>query len=347
MAQAKIPVTLVTGYLGSGKTTLINASLACLDSFDLMSGKRLAVIVNEFGAVGIDGILLAQNVSADQVFELANGCLCCVVTSDFKKTLDQLPRDRIDHIVIETSGAADPTAILRLFWGAPELNARYRLDSVVCAVDAVNFLNTLERDRVALLQALVADTLLITKTNSVSLNVLSQLRQTFGELNPTAEVIEHDFSDSAQTLPLQKIFDAKVYQPKQSFQRLRDLPELTQSHGDLTSVAVTWVGQVSLRCMQEFFRKLVLAGPNGFGDQVIRTKALLHVEGQTRPWLIQGVQNWIERTLGPASGGLASRGPASRLHLENRLVVLGRGLDHARLHQAIDQMQHATSQPFA
>ena len=190
MARTKTPITLITGYLGAGKTTLMNRLL------ERAGAARIAVIVNEFGAVGIDGELISEAAGRERVVELANGCICCVVTGEFRKTLDGLAKGGFDHILVETSGAADPTAVIRMFWGAPELTANYRLDGVVCVVDGGNFSAACERDPIAILQAAVADVTLISKIDLVIDPVnpaqLAQVRRALANLNPTAGIFECD-----------------------------------------------------------------------------------------------------------------------------------------------------------
>lgn len=322
-----MPVTLITGYLGSGKTTLVNRVLSHSLNSEVRR-KRIAVIVNEFGAIGIDGALIAEVAGEGKVVELEGGCICCVVTGEFRKALDQLPLDRLDHILIETSGAADPTSVVRLFWGAPELTSRYRLDGVVCVVDARAFEATAIRDPLAWLQASVADVQLLSKVESVPREVVQAARERLAALNPSSSVLELDLVAHAdRPFPLEQILAIDAYR-KPVFTPVR-APERA-SHGGLTSVSVSWEGKTPRRDLQDFFRALVVADArqNGFAEQVVRTKALVHVQGEDRPWLVQGVQTWLERGMAPKS----YRGP-------NRLVVLGRGLEVERLEQAISRLR--------
>ncbi len=316
MARAKTPITLITGYLGAGKTTLMNRLL------ERAAGARIAVIVNEFGAVGIDGELLSEAAGRERVVELANGCICCVVTGEFRKTLDELAADNFDHILVETSGAADPTAVIRMFWGAPELTARYRLDGVVCVVDGENFSETCARDPIAILQAAVADVTLISKVDSRSAAQRTLLRQTLGELNPTASCFECELRTGAGLEQVNLLALDAYRKPQPGLWRLEPAEQSSRSHGSLTSVAASWDGAVSAQSIQTFFRALVA------DSRVVRTKALLHVTGESRPWLIQGVQSWMERSNAPKSYA----GP-------NRLVVLGHTLDVQSLNAAIDQLR--------
>ena len=316
MARTKTPITLITGYLGAGKTTLVNRILEGADAV------RIAVIVNEFGAVGIDGELIGEVAGREEVVELANGCICCVVAGEFLKTLEGFEAGRFEHILIETSGAADPTAVIKMFWGAPELTAKYRLDGVVCVVDGEHFMAACERDPLAMLQASVADVMLISKVDSIQASQIARTRGALGELNPTARILECDLRSANLLRPAELLTLDAYRKPQQSMWTSLPAEPSTRSHGTLTSVAVSWDGSVSARSLQIFCRALVA------DTHIVRTKALLHVIGESRPWLLQGVQSWMERSNAPKS----YTGP-------NRLVVLGHELDVVKLNAAIDQLR--------
>jgi G3E family GTPase len=182
-ADTRIPVTLVTGFLGSGKSTLINRLLA--DHY----GSRIAVIVNEFGEISFDHLLIAR--SDDAVIELANGCLCCTVRSDLVTTLFGLYAGKVDgsiapfdHVVIETTGIADPGPILQMLYLEEAVARRYRLASVVTTVDAVHGLATLEREDEAIAQVSAADIILLTKCDLADGDTRQRLFAEIAILNP-------------------------------------------------------------------------------------------------------------------------------------------------------------------
>jgi len=182
---AKIPVTVLTGFLGSGKTTLLNRLL----SRPAMAGA--AVIVNEFGEVGLDHLLIEA--SEEQFTLLDNGCICCTVRGDLVETLKELERRSregetppLRRVVIETTGLADPAPILHTLIAEPELAARFRIGGVVTTVDAVNGLVTLERHGEAAKQVAVADHLLVTKTDLASPEMVAALGRRLDALAPTA-----------------------------------------------------------------------------------------------------------------------------------------------------------------
>ena len=164
-AQASpIPLSVLTGFLGSGKTTLLNALL----KHDDMS--ETAVIINEFGEIGLDHLLVET--ADEDIIEMSSGCLCCTIRGDLINTLNDLldRRDagnikRFERVVIETTGLADPAPVLHTIMNHPYLVVRYRLESVVTVVDAVNGMATLDAHPEAVKQAAVADRLVISKTD--------------------------------------------------------------------------------------------------------------------------------------------------------------------------------------
>jgi G3E family GTPase len=183
-----IPVTLLTGFLGSGKTTVLNHVLKQPG----MAGT--AVIVNEFGEIGLDHLLVEK--ATDDVVLLNSGCLCCTVRSDIVDTLLNLFTGRaagripdFSRVVIETTGLADPAPILHTLISDPLVAARYTLDGVVTTVDAVNGAGTLDRQPEAVKQAAVADRLLLTKTDLAAGEDASALEARLAALNPSAPLL--------------------------------------------------------------------------------------------------------------------------------------------------------------
>ena len=189
-------MTLVTGFLGSGKTTLINAALRSPEL------AKTVVVVNEFGEVGLDHQLFAS--SSDSVVVLENGCLCCTVRSDLVGTLNSLYHARqageipvFDNVVIETSGLAEPGPVLQAFLSEPTLDGLYRVASVLTLVDAVNWPGTSEAHEEAVRQVALADQIRITKLDMVTgdrQNGSSRIRLDLRRINPSAEIEEVDWS---------------------------------------------------------------------------------------------------------------------------------------------------------
>ena len=190
MQMRKIPVTIVTGFLGSGKTTLLNRLLKDPALSDT------AVIINEFGEVSIDHLLVEQ--ASEGVIELADGCLCCTVRGELVDTLadliDRLQTGRIKalkRVIIETTGLADPAPVLHSIMGHPLLTQVFRLDGVLATVDAVNGMATLDNHEEAVKQAAMADRIILTKTDLPEAQAgLPALKARLRTLNPGADILE-------------------------------------------------------------------------------------------------------------------------------------------------------------
>jgi len=204
-----LPVSLITGFLGSGKTTLLNRLLKHPDM------GRTAVVINEFGEIGIDNDLVEH--AKDDMVLMSSGCLCCTVRGDLVDTLRMLHAKRskgeippFERLVIETTGLADPAPILHTLMADPYLVTRYRLDGVVATVDAVNGSGTLDRQVEAVKQAAVADRIVLTKVDVGDPAGVARLEARLKQLNPGARLTEAAHGEIDPAL----LFDAGLYDPK-------------------------------------------------------------------------------------------------------------------------------------
>ena len=179
---APIPVTVLTGFLGSGKTTLLNRILT------EQHGKKLAVIENEFGEVGVDNQLVIS--SEEELFEMNNGCICCTVRGDLIRILGRLMKrkDRLDGILIETTGLADPGPVAQTFFTDDEMRARFRLDSIVTLVDAKHVLLHIDDSPEVKKQIGFADVLILNKTDLVTPAELDALEARIHKMNGAAKI---------------------------------------------------------------------------------------------------------------------------------------------------------------
>src|SRR5262245_37801925 len=216
----KTPVTVLTGYLGAGKTTLLNRIL----SED--HGKKYAVIVNEFGEVGIDNDLI---VGADEeVFEMNNGCVCCTVRGDLIRVLSGLMKrkGRFDAIIVETTGLADPAPVAQTFFVDDDVRAKTELDSVTTVVDAKHLPLRLKDSREAAEQIAFADQIILNKTDLVTEAELSDVERAIRTLNPLAPIRRAERSN----VPLETILGRHAF----DLARAQELqPEfLNPAHGE-------------------------------------------------------------------------------------------------------------------
>ena len=180
--NGKVPVTVLTGFLGSGKTTLLNRILT------ENHGKRIAVIENEFGEIGIDNALVVN--SEEEIFEMNNGCICCTVRGDLIRILGNLMkrRDKFDYILIETTGLADPAPVAQTFFVDDEVQDSLELDGIVTLVDTKHVLMHLDSSSECKEQVAFADVLLLNKTDLVSKPELDQLEVRIRSMNAMAKI---------------------------------------------------------------------------------------------------------------------------------------------------------------
>jgi G3E family GTPase len=295
----RIPLSLVTGFLGSGKTTLIGALLRQ----PAMEGA--AVIVNEIGAVGIDDAVFAQSLDVGDVVLLSNGCLCCAAGNDLVSTVWTLARRRDPprRIVIETSGLADPAPVLRRLIGDPRLRRAIRLDAVVVTIDAPNGSRNLAERRVASRQCAVADRRLITKTDLVGPVEVAELAKQLVALNPGAAI---EFVSHGE-IAASKLFGASLYDAKSgradgdrwlNLQDYRLLPRYPRERSDIrfsgdpahdTSVGA-WLVEEADPVHWQVLSPRLGAIVARYGDRLLRLKGLVHTTGDRRPLAIHGVQ---------------------------------------------------------
>jgi G3E family GTPase len=282
------PVTVLTGFLGAGKTTLLNHLLR------QSALARTAVLVNEFGAIGLDHLLVEK--LDDSIVLLNAGCLCCSVRGDLARVLrEMLPRarrDDISRIVIETTGLADPVPILATLMTDPVVAAAYRLDGIITVVDAVNGAAQLEEQAEAVRQVAVADRLIISKAD---LSDTAALRQRLTALNPSAPVAEacHGVVDPAFILhvglfdPAAKIPDVAAWLNVAAFDDHAHGHDPNRHDARITAFCVTLEDPLDWQGVAMWLEKLVAS----HGENLPRVKGILNLIGHDRPMAIHAVRH--------------------------------------------------------
>ncbi len=288
-AAETIPVSVITGFLGSGKTTLLNHILKHPDMAET------AVIVNEFGEIGIDH-LLVETALEDAVL-LRSGCVCCTIRGDLIDTLDLLRIRRgrgeipaFRRVAIETTGLADPAPVLQTLMSAPTITAHYRLAGMVATVDAVNGLNQIEAHVEAKKQAVLAGRLLVTKGDIASTGALAALDKRLAQLNPTAARLRVDHGRIAPDA----IFEDGRYDPASIPEDVSAWPahEGDHEHGHrhgagIQTFCLTRDGPIAWRALHAWLDSITSLR----GADVLRIKGIVDLGDGGGPLVLHGVQH--------------------------------------------------------
>jgi G3E family GTPase len=294
-----IPVTLLTGFLGSGKTTVLNHVLKQPEM------AATAVIVNEFGEIGLDHLLVER--SSEDVVLLNSGCLCCTVRGDIVDTLTNLFVDRVKgkvpfftRVAIETTGLADPAPILHTLMTDPIVAARYMLDGVVTTIDAVNGAGTLDRQPEAVKQAAVADRLVLTKTDLADDTARLQIETRLKALNPSAPIVPaaQGAIDPALLFnigfydPVTKSADVRRWLRDEAFEtghaHEHEYADVNRHDDRIRAFCITRARPISWAALSAWLDGLATMR----GDDLLRLKAIVALSDRPdQPLVLHGVQH--------------------------------------------------------
>ena len=317
MTTPKVPVTVLTGFLGSGKTTLLNHILT------EEHGRRIAVIENEFGEVGIDDALVLD--AEEEIFEMNNGCICCTVRGDLIRILGNLMRrrDRFDQILIETTGLADPAPVAQTFFVDDEIATQLALDAIVCLVDAVHITAQLDRERdegvenEAVEQLAFADRIVINKVDLVDDAQLEEVERRVRAINALAPIVRtsHGKVDLGAVLDVGAFDLGRALELDPAF-----LTETDHQHDEsVTSVGFEVAGELDGARLNEWLSTLLREQ----GTDIFRSKGILAVAGDPDRYVFQGVHMLLDSTPDRPWGPDEPR--------TNKLVFIGRNLDRDAL----------------
>jgi G3E family GTPase len=311
-----IPVTLITGYLGAGKTTLLNRILTH------QHGKKIAVIVNEFGEIGIDHQLVID--ADEEIFEMNNGCICCTVRGDLIRIIGNLMRrrDRFDYLVIETTGLADPAPVIQTFFVDDDVQAQTHLDAVVTVVDAKHILQHWAAEEVQE-QIAFADVIALNKTDLVAPAELAALEQKIRAITPLAKIHHTQQSD----LPIDQILGVQAFNLERALEIDPDfLGEEAHEHDETVgSTAIIAPGQIDPDKLNNWMSDLVQRQ----GEDIFRMKGILNFAGRDHRYVFQGVHMIFD--------GQRDRAWRSDEARTNQLVFIGRNLNPAELRKGFDR----------
>lgn len=313
--RPKIPVLIVTGFLGSGKTTFINHVLMQNE------GVKIGLIENEFGDVSIDTRLLTDLQPAS-IVELTNGCICCTIFNEFSLALQQLvmKHDHIEQLIIETTGVADPGPIIEPFFQDPDLKRLFELNGTICLVDSVNFRKNSAGAEYQK-QVIMSDMIILNKVSSVDATTIKGIRKKLAALNKTASVIETDFAyaDSLHLYQLQPHL-------QDEFEKKMRKPFYSETEtGGFHSFTIRFGGLLHQGSFCEWFTYFASLHRKG----IFRIKGLVNFENNPMIGIVQSV------------GGVTSVMEGSVVNpyhpVENVLVFIGKEISKYEIEKEVYQ----------
>lgn len=346
-----LPVTILTGFLGSGKTTLINHLL------HQDQNEHIAIIENEFGSVNIDGALIQPHANVE-VIELSNGCVCCNIRGELSTALKSILAKidsgalHIDRLILETTGLADPGPIIQTFFVDEVLRERLMLDAVITLVDSHHIVRQLDEHRVASAQIGFADRIILSKTDLIDTSEKNLVLSRIHRINSKAAMIEakHGALPKASWIDIgafelndvlqlnQGVYQAAFNRPltpqttgsSTSSFNLTPFPTFTQSpseqswNDDIQSYTFT-AGELDLKKIGALMEHMV----ENHGNDMLRYKGVLAISGEPRTLIVQGVHKVVGFDYGAEFKGAR----------ESLLVIIGRYLPYDALKQAFIQTQ--------
>jgi G3E family GTPase len=309
-----VPVSILTGFLGAGKTTLLNSILK------QQHGYKFAVIVNEVGKIGIDGLLVENQ--QEEIVQMNNGCLCCTIRKDLVKGVQNLvKKGGFDYLLIETTGIADPGPVAQTFLNIPQLQQIARLDSIITVVDSEQIEKQMAETETAREQIAMADFILLNKTDLVSEAGLQALETRIRTMNPHATLFRTNHSQAN----LKELLDMNAFKLDQKL--LVDpefLNELQQRHHhDIVSFSFEFAKPFNVEALELFVGEL------SEKEKIYRSKGFLSIAGNPRRAIFHGVNNRF--TL------MWDRLWEKEEKRSSQLVFIGKNIDEAKIRKELEK----------
>jgi G3E family GTPase len=333
--DTRVPVTILTGYLGSGKTTLVNHILS-----DKTHGKRIAIIENEFGDVGIDDALMAKNSKEqveEEIIEMMNGCICCTVRQDLvvvlRKFSERMKRGtlkKLDCVLIETTGMADPAPVAQTFFVDDEVKENFRLDGIVTLIDAKHVEQHLDEEKAegeeneAVEQVAFADRMILNKTDLVTEDDLVRVEKRLKSMNASAPIIRSERS----AVSVANVLDIRAFDLKKTIDMDPEFLNTENEHEHdttVSSVSVIEKRPLDLDAIQRWVNYLLV----NRGTDLYRMKGVLNVAKSDERFMFQAVHMIF-------NGNFDEPWQADETR-ESRFVFIGKNLDHDELRRGFEK----------
>jgi G3E family GTPase len=316
-AAPPIPVTVLTGYLGAGKTTLLNRILT------EQHGKKFAVVINEFGELGVDNDLVVD--TDEEVFEMNNGCICCTVRGDLIRIINGLMkrRGRFDGIIVETTGLADPAPVAQTFFADEDVKRATKLDAIVTVVDAKNLPARLADSKEAGEQIAFADIILVNKMDLVTEAEAVEVERRIRAINPYAEIRR----STKSAVPIEAVIGRDAFSLERILERAPDFLSGEDEHehdSEVNSVSFEVAAPIDAEKFNAWITQLLASK----GQDLLRTKGILYYANETRRFAFQAVHMIAD---GDFIGEIKPGDPR-----RSKIVFIGRDLNRPQLRRGFE-----------